>query len=689
MADQTDHVTTTEPVSEVRSEFFEALKEEVARHEREGRSRPENLTEATPERVAEVERQSAIGVDQGTGQGLVDSLLESIRNAHEMNSLIDREEVARLGVDESLLKGLTSEDMRKARDWIVEENTVWEIRDALKNNNIHPDSIERETERMEKILSYRDWQDQSYEISSGEAAASRIRDNITERKQERVEQETRLEREGLSRPESLTEPTTVRLAEIERQSGIGVDQDTGHGLVVSLLESIRNAHEKNELFGSYREEIDKYGIDESFLKGMTTLEMREARDWNVGENTVRQIATAISKKTIHPEDIAKAEQRSFDIYRTRSYDEDANDLSTGRDAAWRINTRLFDREKVRLKQENELKQAAFIGPREVQYSEMYGNFQDGLEIDTQVLKRFTPQEAFDAATWLNLETWEEKERFQDGLKAAEKIPFSDFMHKEDWGDRHPVEAHRREKLLVAVKVPDLTHDEVNSRALEAPRVHGAREKAEALGVAAYGEASGVSKMIREIDASTSPAALASEKARELRVAPETLGELPGRAGGWLRGPDQERKAALAAVTELSNAIDQYGANLTYERNQVVKAHVAEQKKMAVEIPAPSNALSAVLAMPVEKQANALQNAPVVAKELETLVQAAEKRLSQTERRELSLGNTLSLEDRHDTSVARASRLGKVLQQSTQLHEEHQKQVRQQSLNRNVGQALAR
>ncbi|WP_322994265.1 BID domain-containing protein [Castellaniella sp.] len=263
------------------------------------------------------------------------------------------------------------------------------------------------------------------------------------------------------------------------------------------------------------------------------------------------------------------------------------------------------------------------------------------------------------------------------------------MFKEDWGDRHPVEAHRQEKLLVAVKVPDLTHDEVNSRALEAPRVHGAREQAEALGAAAYGEASGVTKMIREIDASTSPAALASEKARELRAAPETLGELPGRAGGWLRGPDQERKTALAAVTELANAIDKYGVTLAYERKQVVKEHVAEQKKMAVEIPAPSNALSAVLAMPVEKQANALQNAPVVAKELETLVQASEKRLSQAERRELSSGNTQSLEDRHDTSVARAHRLGKVLQQSTQLHEEHQKQVRQQSLNRNVGQALAR
>ncbi|WP_322994263.1 hypothetical protein [Castellaniella sp.] len=75
------------------------------------------------------------------------------------------------------------------------------------------------------------------------------------------------------------------MAEIERQPAIGVDQDTGQGLVNSLLESIRNAHEKNELFWSSREEIAKYGIDESFLKGMTTLEMREARDWNVGENT--------------------------------------------------------------------------------------------------------------------------------------------------------------------------------------------------------------------------------------------------------------------------------------------------------------------------------------------------------------------------------------------------------------------
>ncbi|WP_322994264.1 hypothetical protein [Castellaniella sp.] len=62
----------------------------------------------------------------------------------------------------------------------------------------------------------------------------------------------------------------------------------------------------------------------------------------------------------------------------------------------------------------------------MQYSEMYGTFQDGLEIDTQVLKRFTAQEAFDAATWLSLGTWEEKERFQDGLKAVEKIPFSGF-----------------------------------------------------------------------------------------------------------------------------------------------------------------------------------------------------------------------------------------------------------------------
>ncbi|WP_322994262.1 hypothetical protein [Castellaniella sp.] len=90
MADQTDHVMTTEPVSEVREDFIQAVEKEVTRLEREGLSRPESLTETTTVRLAEIERQPAIGVDQDTGQGLVDSLLESIRNAHEMNSLIDR-----------------------------------------------------------------------------------------------------------------------------------------------------------------------------------------------------------------------------------------------------------------------------------------------------------------------------------------------------------------------------------------------------------------------------------------------------------------------------------------------------------------------------------------------------------------------------------------------------------------------
>ena len=69
----------------------------------------------------------------------------------------------------------------------------------------------------------------------------------------------------------------------------------------------------------------------------------------------------------------------------------------------------------------------------------------------------------------------------------------------------PIEVHRREELMVGVQLPDLTHAEVNSRALEAPRVQSDREKAEASGVSAYGEASGVSKLIREIGASTSQA----------------------------------------------------------------------------------------------------------------------------------------------------------------------------------------
>lgn len=47
------------------------------------------------------------------------------------------------------------------------------------------------------------------------------------------------------------------------------------------------------------------------------------------------------------------------------------------------------------------------------------------------------------------------------------------------------------------------------------------------------------------------------------------------------------------------------------------------------------------------------------------------------------------EERHDLRVARANRMTHVVQQSTQLNDEYQKQVRQHSLARNVGTALAR
>ncbi len=644
MADQTDHVMTTEPGREVREDFIQAVDKEVTRLEREGLSRPESLTETV-----------AVRVDDLSDVNIAESLYAQLRRHDQIYGALDlgelatdSEELARNNISSSIFEGMTKSEIIAARDWLVRDNDQIEIKISIQEGGLSADDISQKQKILKTLY------EEYASDDAGGNAFKKINDRIIERREFRDQ----------------------------------LDQAVGQDVVGNLLESIRNAHEMNEVFGHHEGELARYGVDASLLKGMTTQEMREARDWNVGENTVWEISTALRDNEIAPDDMPGQKERMAAILDARTLDEDALDVSSGRAAALLISANISERRSQRIEQEEALKEAAYIGPRGIA-PDIQGMYTDGFEIKPDILNKLTPQEARDAATWLGHDTWEKREAFQDGLKAAEKIPFSDFMHKEDWGDRHPVEAHRREKLLVAVKVPDLTHDEVNSQALKAPRVQGAREKAEALGVAAYGEASGVSKMIREIDASTSPAALASEKARELRADPETFGELPGRAGGWLRGPDMERKTALAAVIELANAIDKYGVTLTYERNQVVKEHVAEQKKMAVEIPAPSNALSAVLAMPVEKQANALQNAPVVAKELETLVQASEKRLSQAERRELSSGKTQSLEDRHDTSVARANRLGKVLQQSTQLHEEHQKQVRQQSLNRNVGQALAR
>ncbi|TCQ70991.1 zeta toxin [Ochrobactrum sp. BH3] len=155
---------------------------------------------------------------------------------------------------------------------------------------------------------------------------------------------------------------------------------------------------------------------------------------------------------------------------------------------------------------------------------------------------------------------------------------------------------KREPLMAAQHLPDLTPDEIAERAMASPFLQNRKAEIERLSQIVFGDPAAMSTRIQAID--TNPV-LASATAEIVRYWPEEIAPLPGKPAGWIRSSSPERQQAEAYVPILADAIKDYGHALSYERRRIAEIHDIEQRRLSQDVPAPSPELSAALRFPAE------------------------------------------------------------------------------------------
>lgn len=193
----------------------------------------------------------------------------------------------------------------------------------------------------------------------------------------------------------------------------------------------------------------------------------------------------------------------------------------------------------------------------------------------------------------------------------------------------------RDPLIPAAVLPDLTAAEIAARVQASDQVQGRRAEIEHLSRIVYGSSTALSDTVQAID--NNPA-VASSSAATIRNAPVQVSELAGTPGGWIRSASPERKSAEAHVPQLAAALEGYGQVLSSEQARVVAAHSADQRRVALEVPAPSPQLSATLRSPLSAQTARFQSHPESRKELDRLSVALSRRLAPRDHTALRTGD---------------------------------------------------
>jgi len=195
---------------------------------------------------------------------------------------------------------------------------------------------------------------------------------------------------------------------------------------------------------------------------------------------------------------------------------------------------------------------------------------------------------------------------------------------------------RSDVLVPARDLPDLSDSEITDRLRGSARLADKRAEIDNLSRLVFGNSQAVSASVERITGAQSGAA-AGDDVREGR-----LGEMAGEAKKWLRGPNPARQAAEAHAPQLAAALVDYGMAVDFERHQINLRHREEQARHRVDVPRPSNELSALMSGADQEQVRRLNAEPALRREFERLTQAMTKRLSPTDRADLKGGNVARL-----------------------------------------------
>lgn len=217
-------------------------------------------------------------------------------------------------------------------------------------------------------------------------------------------------------------------------------------------------------------------------------------------------------------------------------------------------------------------------------------------------------------------------------------------------------------LIASSTLPDLTPSEISERALASDRVQNRKAEVEQLSRIVYGSSTALSEAVQSIDRNP---VVASSYAATVRSSPEEIAPLSGNPGGWIRSASPDRKSAEAHAPQLAAAIENYGQALSGEQARIVSAHSADQRRVSLEVPAPSPQLSATLRSPASSQAARFRSHPETRKELTRLSVALDKRLAPLEHKALRTGDFAFAQKSMGMSAIEVRQVAQIKQQITE------------------------
>lgn len=195
-------------------------------------------------------------------------------------------------------------------------------------------------------------------------------------------------------------------------------------------------------------------------------------------------------------------------------------------------------------------------------------------------------------------------------------------------------------LRLAQKLPDLTPQDVQAAFAADAVAQKLKAAAEQIATTAFGSAKPIAKYLGAIEADPKAGLDLTLALRRPGAIPEPLA---GHMGGLLAiEPDATRKAALDAVADLPESLDHFARRFVSAKAKLQQDHSVLQARLAVEIPAPSAELTALLTNRKPDDLARLTTDMTLAGEFAALHRAFQTGLSHEEKRAITGGGELKL-----------------------------------------------
>ncbi|ATP12783.1 hypothetical protein BHOIPH791_05020 [Bartonella henselae] len=241
------------------------------------------------------------------------------------------------------------------------------------------------------------------------------------------------------------------------------------------------------------------------------------------------------------------------------------------------------------------------------------------------------------------------------LKPGDKITFT-----------APKAEELKKTLIPKETLVPLTKLEIAEMVAEDAFVHTCRDQICSLSKIVYGSQGVLNKNIIEIIKNPSKG---QQLATQIERTPYSVHSLAGfdlicfKTGARVRA---EKHVAL-----LSCAVANFTHAVKHARQEITKEHQAEQNRLRQEVPMPSQSLQDLLSLPKEFQQKALGVSPLLQKELTSLLQKVNSRLSSSEQRALRENNHETLAKNLGVSEQKAKEITKTVMKAREVQQKSQ------------------